>query len=99
MTDPKKETKAKAGKKTKAAAKAKAKAPAEVKAPAAARAPRKAASKAPARAELPEDAKPTKRGKNLVIVESPAKARTITPRRSQPAPKAAASMPPSPAEP
>ena len=79
VTERKKETKAKAGKKVRAPAAAKA--PAATKAPAAAaRAPKapapKRVSKAP-RAEAPENGQPTRRGKNLVIVESPAKARTI----------------------
>ena len=82
MTERKKETKAKAGKKAKAPAAAKAppKAPApaaEAKVPAVvqanvARAPKTAKTKA--RAETPV---PARKGKNLVIVESPAKARTI----------------------
>jgi DNA topoisomerase-1 len=84
VTERKKETKVKAGKKTKAPAGAKAPA-ASTKVPAAVKAHAARASKAPPatrparaeRAETPDDAKATRRGKNLVIVESPAKARTI----------------------
>src|SRR5882762_5211898 len=84
VTERKKETKVKAGKKTKAPAAAKAPA-ASTKVPAAVKAHAARASKAPPatrpahaeRAGTPDDAQPTKRGKNLVIVESPAKARTI----------------------
>src|SRR6266850_1622987 len=79
VTERKKETKAKAGKKVRAPAAAKA--PAATKAPAAApatkpRAAVKPATKAAPAAEAPAS-RPAKRGKSLVIVESPAKARTI----------------------
>ena len=74
MTERKKETKTKAGKAPKANAAAALKTPPKVKAHAA----RAGKTPAPAEpAETPPEARSAKRGRSLVIVESPAKARTI----------------------
>ena len=74
MSERKKETKTKAGKAPKANAAAALKTPPKVKAHAA----RAGKTPAPAEpAETPPEARSAKRGRSLVIVESPAKARTI----------------------